>query len=313
MSQNFKKLILIDTNGVLCWHNALTHEKLFEESNKDVDGVAMNQYFADMFCYSSSGTLNIKTGDFNVIRQKGKFEEAAEFYAKQGNMDKALSVFSDLKLFDEGHEWVQRYSDLQLSSTNDRTNAVNVLLEDQMKWSEETNDARESFQLCLKTERYSEAVDMIERHQWPEATLKVANELVQEQESLLERCATVSIRHGRLEEAENILQRISNIHPLIKFYCSTAQWSKLHALVDYQSEYWKETQIAYGGWLEKKNDIEGALQAYCSCKAIEHAVLLLENQIKIHTAIEAFSDVSGFYWRLSRLTLAVEKSTKSIK
>lgn len=70
MSQNFKNIVLVDAEGMICLHNALTHEKLFEERTHEIQGLAMNQYFADMFCYTTSGTLNIKTGDFKVIRQK---------------------------------------------------------------------------------------------------------------------------------------------------------------------------------------------------------------------------------------------------
>lgn len=85
-----------------------------------------------------------------------------------------------------------------------------------MKWSEETNDAKEAFHLYLKTEKYAEAVALLEANQWPEATLKVANGLNSDEESLLKRCAAVSTRHGRLEEAECVLQRISNKHALVE-------------------------------------------------------------------------------------------------
>jgi len=70
MSQNFRNIVLADIEGMLCLHNALTHEKLFEERTHEVQGLAMNQYFPDMFCYTTPGTLNIKTGDLKVIRQK---------------------------------------------------------------------------------------------------------------------------------------------------------------------------------------------------------------------------------------------------
>jgi len=85
-----------------------------------------------------------------------------------------------------------------------------------MKWSEENNDAREAFHLYLKTEKYAEAVTLLEAHPWPEATLKVANGLSPDEESLLGRCAAVSTRNGRLEEAECILQRISNKRALVQ-------------------------------------------------------------------------------------------------
>lgn len=63
----------------------------------------------------------------------------------------------------------------------------------------------------------------------------------------------------------------------------------------------------------KKNDIEGALEAYSSCGAHEKATWLLLNQIQTHTSIESFAKVSGFYWALAKLTLATEMSTKSTK
>lgn len=40
---------------------------------------------------------------------KERFEDAAACYAKQGEMEKAMNVFSKMKLYEAGRDWVSRY------------------------------------------------------------------------------------------------------------------------------------------------------------------------------------------------------------
>lgn len=56
---------------------------------------------------------------------QGRFNEAAEYHARKDDMERALAVFSDLKLFNEGYEWLQQHSQ-RVTSTSEITTAAQV-------------------------------------------------------------------------------------------------------------------------------------------------------------------------------------------
>ena len=41
---------------------------------------------------------------------QGRFEDAARCYAEAGKMDKAMDVFSHMKLYDAGQKWALNYA-----------------------------------------------------------------------------------------------------------------------------------------------------------------------------------------------------------
>jgi len=67
LSSSRKKLAVVDENSTVFVYDLLRQDILFEEGN--ANSVAWNTDMEEMFCYSGSGQLCIKTGDFPIHKQ----------------------------------------------------------------------------------------------------------------------------------------------------------------------------------------------------------------------------------------------------
>ena len=67
-STSRNKLAVVDEKANCQVYDLTTKERLFEEGN--ANSVAWNTEMEDMLCFSGSGMLSIKTGDFPVHQQK---------------------------------------------------------------------------------------------------------------------------------------------------------------------------------------------------------------------------------------------------
>ena len=68
LSASRRKIAVVDDKGNLTVHDLTTQEMLFQE--KDATSVAWNTEMEDMLCFSGSGMLSIKTGNFPIHQQK---------------------------------------------------------------------------------------------------------------------------------------------------------------------------------------------------------------------------------------------------
>lgn len=67
INRDLDKLVIVDINGILANHDMYTKRRLWEVVDREVDGVEWNIAFPDMLCYSSHGSIWIKTANFDPV------------------------------------------------------------------------------------------------------------------------------------------------------------------------------------------------------------------------------------------------------
>ena len=97
---------------------------------------------------------NVFIGD--ILAWQGKFQEAARLYRKCGRNDKAVSLFTDLRLFDQAQEYV----------SGDGTAERMAIMKKRADWAHDVNDPRAAAEMYLNADEISKAVEIIAANGW---------------------------------------------------------------------------------------------------------------------------------------------------
>ena len=93
-------------------------------------------------------------GDFAAHRNR--FSEAAELYRQAGHEDKAISMYSDLRMFDAAQE-LMRAADPIIKQQLDKKKA---------DWVSSTNDPRSAAEMYLSGGDVKKAIEITGQHGW---------------------------------------------------------------------------------------------------------------------------------------------------
>lgn len=85
---------------------------------------------------------------------QGKYQEAARAYAKAGVVNRAMEMFSDLRLFAEAKAWSEEWERQKASRPSNATSgpgtATVALVQKQAEWSEEMKDFQAAADMYLQ-------------------------------------------------------------------------------------------------------------------------------------------------------------------
>lgn len=116
-----------------------------------------------MICYEYSSS-NHQVSERTTVQ--GKYQEAARAYAKAGVVNRAMDMFSDLRLFAEAKAWSEEWERQKASRPSNAAAgpaAVTVaLVQKQAEWSEEMKDFQAAADMYLQA-----SLHVHEVQQWP--------------------------------------------------------------------------------------------------------------------------------------------------
>lgn len=102
----------------------------------------------------SKSTDLILLGD--IMAYRGYFAEAAKFYRLAGNDNKAVTMYSDLRMFDQAQE---------LLSTSDSKNKIQ-LTKKKADWIHNSNEPKAAAEMYLSAGDTMKAIEIIGQHGW---------------------------------------------------------------------------------------------------------------------------------------------------
>ncbi|XP_014680361.1 PREDICTED: intraflagellar transport protein 122 homolog, partial [Priapulus caudatus] len=94
----------------------------------------------------------------DIYSYQGKFTEAAKLYRRSGQEQKAMTMFSDLRMFDQAKDFIPS-GDVQ---------DKRALMAKQAEWARSSNEPRAAAEMYMSAGDYVRAVDIIGEHGWAE-------------------------------------------------------------------------------------------------------------------------------------------------
>ncbi|XP_060520600.1 intraflagellar transport protein 122 homolog [Cylas formicarius] len=224
---------------------------------------------------------DVALGD--VYAAKGKLKEASRLYQKSGHGAKALTMYTDLRMFDEAREF--------LGSGDD-----DDLVRRKADWARNINEHRAAADMYLSVGDVAAAVDIYAEKGWADQLVELGRRLDKSERQHLEAIARHLRRLERPRSAAEIYRRLGDSEAVLRLHVEAKEWAQAFEVVRDQPKYNAVVYVPYARWLAENDRFVAAQRAYH--KAGEWAEALnVFRQLTANAVSECrFSDAGFYHW-----------------
>jgi intraflagellar transport protein 122 len=193
-----------------------------------------------------SGTKNdVLLGFLNAYQSK--FTEAAKYFRKAGEENLAMSMFTDLRMFEMAKEY--------LSGGDMDKNGI-VLK--QAEWAMRNGDAKTAAELYISARQFNKAIDICGKNNWAEMLLEIVRKLDKADRDALSKCGEYFKTMNMPNFASEVYEKMGNIKELIELRIQSLQWDEVFALAKKYPDINNMALYKYGQWLAENDRFEEA-------------------------------------------------------
>uniref|UniRef100_A0A3B3W2G3 Intraflagellar transport protein 122 homolog n=1 Tax=Poecilia latipinna TaxID=48699 RepID=A0A3B3W2G3_9TELE len=236
----------------------------------------------------------------DVYAFQGKFREAAKLYKRAGHESKALSMYTDLRMFEYAKEFVGA-TDPQSSK---------LLITKQADWAKCSKEPRAAAEMYLSAGEHAKAIDIIGEHGWADMLIDIARKLDKAEREPLAKCAMhfKKLRHHGY--ASETYSKMGDLKALVQLHVDTRHWEEAFLLVEKHPQFKYDVFVPYAQWLAENDRFEEAQKAFHKAGRQNEAVKVLE-QLTHNAVVEnRFNDAGYYYWMLSMQCLDIAREQR---
>lgn len=218
----------------------------------------------------------------------GKFKDAARLYQKSGHNNKALSMYSDLKMFDLAQEFLKEGED----NNDDRKELVRRRAE----WACSVHEPRAAAELLLTAGETDRAIEIVAEQGWTDLLLDIGRKINSSEKSSLELIASHLKRLKALPLAAEIYRKLGEESQVIQLHIEARDWPEAFRLAEKLPTVLPSVHLQHAKWLADSDQFIAAHEAYVSAGKPKEAHVLLKNLADCAVSEERFSDAGYFTW-----------------
>lgn len=218
----------------------------------------------------------------------GKFKDAARLYQKSGVSNKALSMYSDLKMFDLAQEFLKEGED----SSEDRKELVRRRAE----WACSVHEPRAAAELLLTAGETERAIEIVAEQGWTDLLLDIGRKISTNEKSSLELIASHLKRLKALPLAAEIYRKLGEESQVVQLHIEARDWPEAFRLAENLPAVLSSVYLQHAKWLADSDQFVAAHEAYVSAGKHKEAHILLKNLADCAVSEERFSDAGYFTW-----------------
>ncbi|XP_054721497.1 LOW QUALITY PROTEIN: intraflagellar transport protein 122 homolog [Uloborus diversus] len=229
----------------------------------------------------------------DIYAYLGKFNLAANFYRKAKEEEKAVVMFTDLRMFDRAQEFI---------SSADTEEKKAIVLK-QADWAKSLNESKAAAELYLSIGETEKAVELAAENNWGDMLKSIAKKVdLTERKTLL----IIGTQLKRLQEygaAAEIFHKVGDIPSLIDMNVESKNWKEAFELAKQHPEYKVNVFVPYANWLAENDRFVDAQKAFYAAGCEDQAVSVLEMLTDIAVNQKRFKEAGYYYWILSMQSL----------
>ncbi|XP_051964785.1 intraflagellar transport protein 122 homolog isoform X1 [Xyrauchen texanus] len=239
----------------------------------------------------------------DVYAYQGKFHEAAKLYKRSGHDSRALSMYTDLRMFDYAKEFL---GSADLKDTK-------LLMKKQADWAKNSKEPRAAADMYLTAGEHMKAIEIIGEHGWVDMLIDLARKLDKAEREPLSRCAVFFKRLNHHGYAAEIYNKMGDMKALVELHVEARHWDEAFSLVEKHPQFRDDVYVPYAQWLAEHDRFEEAQKAFHKAGRQADAVRVLE-QLTHNAVVESrFNDASYYYWMLSMQCLDIARDNEEKK
>ncbi|XP_063076713.1 intraflagellar transport protein 122 homolog isoform X2 [Engraulis encrasicolus] len=233
----------------------------------------------------------------DVSAYQGKFHEAAKLYRRSGYDNRALSMYTDLRMFDYAKDY--------LGSADPKD--TRVLMSKQADWARSSKEPRAAAEMYLSAGEHLKAINIIGEHGWADMLIDLARKLDKAEREPLSRCAAFFKQLNHHGYASETYTKMGDLKALAQLHVDTRHWDEAFSLVEKHPEFREDVFVPYARWLAENDRFEEAQKAFHRAGRQAEAVKVLE-QLTHNAVVESrFNDASYYYWMLAMQCLDIAR------
>lgn len=225
----------------------------------------------------------------DVYSYQAKFHEGAKLYKKAGQEQRAMNMYTDLRMFDYAKEYIGSGDPLDKK----------MLITKQADWAKSSNEPKAAAEMYISAGEFCKAIDIIGDHGWGDMLIDLARKLDKADREALSRAAMYLAKLEQYPYAAEVYSKMGDIKALITLHVEAKHWEDAFTLVEKHPEYKEEVYVPYAQWLAENDKFEEAQQAFHKAGLQTEAVKVLE-QLTHNAVLESrFNDAGYYFWKLS--------------
>ena len=239
-------------------------------------------------------------GDISAM--KGNYQQAVVYYRQAGKDDKAVKMYTDLKMFDQAQELIR----------SGDTNFKKQLAMKKAEWIKTINEPKAAAEMYLTAGEFKEAIDIIGQHGWTDMLMTVVHQLDKGDKNNLTKCAEYLMKHKQFYNAIEVYKKAGDSKSLTLVYVACGQWDDAFALVNQFPELKQEVYSKYATQLAQEEKFTEAQAAFHAAGMTREALDVLQTLTANAINENRFSDAGYYTWVLSHqcLDLLAEEKKK---
>jgi len=224
-----------------------------------------------------------------ILAFQGQYQQAARLLAQNGQVQKAIDIFSDLRKWEEAAEFARNAEGID----------VRDLMRRQAQWSVEMNDLPGAAKMWLAAGCHKEAIDLFTQLKDTTSLQKVANELTSADSASLQACADAFAALDAHDMARQVFLKLGDVESLLSVYVRLQYWDDALALLPEHPEHTREVYLPYAKWLLMEDRFEDAQDAFKQAGEPGYSLRMLE--VLAHNAVveKRFKDASCYFWQVA--------------
>jgi intraflagellar transport protein 122 len=244
---------------------------------------------ADLEERKRHGDANLQLFLGDIYAVQGKYADAARIYKKSGQPSRALTMYTDLRMFDLAKEFVGA----------DDVVEKRMLISKQADWASNLNEPRSAAEMYISVGEYVKAIEIIGDHGWADMLIDLARKLDKADREALSKCGIYLQKLEQYAYASEVYHKMGDMKALVLLYIEAKNWDEAFALAKSHPEFRNDVYLPYAQFLAENDKFEEAQQAFHQAGMRDQAVKVLE-QLTHNAVVESrFNDAGYYYWKLS--------------
>ncbi|XP_069671472.1 intraflagellar transport protein 122 homolog [Periplaneta americana] len=231
----------------------------------------------------------------DILAFRCKFKDAAHLYQKCRQEQKALNMYTDLRMFDLAQEFLGSVDNVDRKA----------LIRKKADWAKNINEPRAAAEMYLSAGDTRRAIEIIGENGWIDMLVDVGRRLDKADREGVGLVAQHLCRLKQLNYATEMYRKLGDEKSIVKLYVEAREWKEAFSLAESHPEYKDLVYVPYAQWLAESDKFAEAQKAFHKAGRLDEAFRVL-HQLTLNAVNESrFQDAGYYYWVLARQCLDI--------
>lgn len=239
-----------------------------------------------------------------ILALQGKHKEAATHYIKNNMIDKAVTLLTSLKKFNEANELIRKHG----NKKGDGPLLDPIVLIKQAEFERDSGNWKEAAALYQQANKHKEAIEIFGKRQNLDSIMEICRNLDgQKNKAEIELCAKYFRQAGHHTFAKQAYLRLGDLKALMALHVELHKWDEAKMLSKQNPEMEALIWLPYADWLSANDRFDEAQEAYKKAGRPDLSLRIIEFLTYNAVIEKRFQDAAQYYWMLSAESLRLVK------